>query len=184
MKTHRSPDLICVTGSLVPSAATDPLGTGWGSYHGTAWLRRGFDRLQGLASKVCLGDLLPQSGAQPLLLLVVLLQEKHWLTAAPVSWYGSKGNCFTAGRSHHPMTCKTKPSFLEGVLHVIVVTVALVTQRTCLAATEESPTLTAALCAPGAKRNVRMKCWGIAGSEVEDYKAVKTFWCSKAIKTY
>lgn len=82
------------------------------------------------------------------------------------------------------MTCKTKPTFLEGVLHVIVVTVALVTQRTCLAATKESPTLTAALYAPGAKRNVRMKCWGIARSEVEDCKSVKTFWCSKAIKTY
>lgn len=47
------------------------------------------------------------------------------------------------------MTCKTNPlatqgnAFLEGVPRVIVVTVALVAQRKCLAATK-SPTLTAA----------------------------------------
>ena len=88
------------------------------------------------------------------------------------------------------MTRKTKPlatqgyAFLEGVLHVIMVTVALVTQRKCLAATKESPMLTAALCAPGAKRDVHVKRWDIAGSEVEDYKSAKTFWCSKAVKTY
>lgn len=137
MKTHRSPDLICVTGSLVPCAATDPLGTGWGLYHGTAWLRRGFNRLQGLASKVCLGELLPQSRAQQILLLVMFLQGKqHWLVAALVPGYSSKGSCFTAGRSGL-MTCEMKPlatqgnAFLQGVLHVIGVTVALVTQRKC-----------------------------------------------------
>lgn len=52
------------------------------------------------------------------------------------------------------MTCKPNPlatqgnAFLEGVLHVIMVTAALVTQRECLAATTESPTLTAALLLP------------------------------------
>jgi len=60
---------------------------------------------------------------------------------------------------------------------------ALVAQRKCLGASKESPTLPAALCAPGAKSNVHVKLWDMAGSEAEDYKPAKTFWCSKAIKT-
>lgn len=86
------------------------------------------------------------------------------------------------------MTCKMKPlatqgnAFLEGGLHVIMVTVALATQRKCLVATKESPVPTAALCAPGAERNVHIKHWDIAGSEVEGHKTAKTFGVRKPLK--
>lgn len=69
--------------------------------------------------------------------------------------------------------------FLEGLLHLVLVTATLVTQRKCLAAPTEGPALTAALCAPGAKRNADVNGWDRAGSEVE---GCQTFWCSKAIK--
>lgn len=64
------------------------------------------------------------------------------------------------------MTCKPKRlatqgnAFLEGVLRVIMVTVALVTQGRGLAARKEGPWLMAALGAPGARRDGHMNAGG------------------------
>lgn len=72
------------------------------------------DRLQGLARKIGLGELLPRSRIQQLLRF--LQRKQPWLLA------GWKGNGFPAGRSQHSMTCKPKSfatqgdEFPEGIL--------------------------------------------------------------------